>query len=226
MRRYTTFHDQAGSVFSYLSKDGQILFGSLPVLNWRQACDMFSPFEAPQGHGLVHMTLSMPAGTRLSNSTWADVARLVLSRSGLPSEMTPWTLWGGEDTRCDHVHIVSALQTFGGRPLEVSTSIRATDRLERDICQRLGLPEPQWRPNPNFVLAPIIPKRSQRYSGQAAWMVSDLNAVMTDARPTTLGDLNKVLENRGSPWRVELSPGSPGPAGSNQHLDWKGREPA
>ncbi|MCB5200241.1 hypothetical protein LGQ03_13400 [Loktanella sp. TSTF-M6] len=210
MRRYTTFPSQAFPILSYLSKDGQILSGSMPVHTLRQACDMLRPFEAPQGAGLVHMTLSMPVGRTLTDDVWLAVARRVLIASGLPSEIVPWIMFGREATHCDHIHIVAALQTFTGRHLEIATSVRETDRIERDVCQLLGLPDPSWRPDPEMVLAPPITVRARRKSGQAAWFAGDLNAVMSKARPASLSALNDVLRARGSPWSLTLSENSPG----------------
>ena len=181
MRRYTTFPSQAFPILSYLAKDGQILSGSIPARTWRQACDLFQLFEAPQGNGLVHMTLSMPAGRTLTDNVWFAVARRILNASGLPSEITPWIMFGRETTRCDHVHIVAARQTYTGRHLEVATSVRETDRIERCVCQLLGLPEPAWRPDPEMVLTPAISVRARRKSGQAGWFADDLNAVMSKA---------------------------------------------
>ncbi|KQI67914.1 hypothetical protein AN189_12555 [Loktanella sp. 3ANDIMAR09] len=159
MRRYTTFPSQAFPILSYLSKDGQMMAGSMPVRSWRQACDLFQTFEAPQAGGLVHLTLSMPVGWTLADDVWLAVARRVLTASGLPSEMVPWVMWGREATRCDHIHLVAARQTYTGRHLEIATSVRETDRIERDVCQFLGLPEPVWRPDPEMVLAPPITVR-------------------------------------------------------------------
>jgi hypothetical protein len=225
MRRYTTFPDKARPLLSYLAKDGQILSGSLPVGTWRHACEMFRRFEAPHGEGIVHMTLSMPVGKKLSDDAWLMVARRVLTSSGLPAEQVPWLMWGREDTRCDHVHIVAARQTFTGRVLDVATSVRETDRIERDICLRLGLPEPAWRMDPSLVLAPDVPVRARRKSGQAAWLARDLNIGMSSARPTNLQELDHALDAYGSPWRMSLSGDRPGILVARNLLTGRGINP-
>lgn len=94
MRRHTTLHSLAGTILPYLSKDGVVLDGSMPVGTWRQAVDFLRPFDTPHGQGLVHFTLSMPRGASLSESRWLVVARHVLRSSDLPPEQVPWLLWG------------------------------------------------------------------------------------------------------------------------------------
>lgn len=119
MRRFTSFHSQAYPLLSYWSKDGEILTGSLPARTWRQATEMFAPFEAPHGAGLVHFTLSMPRGRSLSDAVWFDVINHVMAESGIPANLVPWVAWGGEHTNCDHIHIASACETFLRRELEL-----------------------------------------------------------------------------------------------------------
>jgi hypothetical protein len=155
VRRYTTFHSLAETILPYLSKGGVVLTGSMPVRTWRQAVDFLRPFDAQHGQGIVHFTLSMPRGASLSEIQWLVVARHVLRSSGLPPEQVPWLLWGREATSCDHVHIVSACQTFVGQPLCVATSVHTTDRLECDLRQRLGLPD---LPCPSACLPSSLPK--------------------------------------------------------------------
>ncbi len=206
MRRYTSFHSQAYALLSYWSKDGEILTGSLPARTWREAAEMFTPFEAPHGSGLVHFTLSMPAGHSLPDAIWFDVIDHVMAESGLPTNLVPWVAWGGEHTNCEHIHIASACETFLGRELELQTSLKATDRLERDLRQRLSLPELPWRPEPALVLAPTISMRNRVKHGQVGWFASDLNAAMRKQRPSSLANLNLALEENGSAWRVMTSP--------------------
>ena len=206
MRRYTSFHSLAFPLLSYWSKDGEILTGSLPARTWREAAEMFAPFEAPHGAGLVHFTLSMPKGRSLSDAIWFEVIDHVMTKSGLPTTLVPWVAWGGEKTSCDHIHIASACETFLGRELELQTSLKATDRLERDLRQRLSLPDLPWRHDPALVLAPTISKRNRVKHGQDGWFASDLNAAMRQKRPSSLTNLNLALEENGSAWRVTTSP--------------------
>ncbi len=81
MWRYTTFPYKAGPVMHYPSKDGHVLSGSVPVTNTKGLINFFARFEKPTGDGLVHFTLSLPAGRELSDEGWHEVARLVLEES-------------------------------------------------------------------------------------------------------------------------------------------------
>lgn len=104
------------------------------------------------------------------------------------------------------MHIVAARQTFTGRPLEVLTSVRETDRLERDLHERLQLDELPWQSDPELTLMPSVAKRMHRKSRQASWFAADLNAAMWAMRPTTIEDLDQAFEIQKSPWRVALDP--------------------
>lgn len=210
MRRFLSRYDQAYPVFLYLSKSGQIMGGSLAEKEWRGAVHAFRQFEKPQGEGLVHLTLSLPSGMTMSDAEWHDVSMHVLQASGLPPDLVPWVQWGRERTTCDHIHIVAGTQTFTGRTLDVSNSLAATDRLERDLCQRFSLPEPLWRDDPGTILNPQISKRSRRKTGQAAWFATDVDRCMTRYLPTSLDELNDALDASESPWEVTPSPDRPG----------------
>lgn len=210
MRRHTSFISQAKPIFRYLSKSGGISDGSLQARNWRDAIKAFGQFEEPYGNGLVQFTLSLPPEVELSPAGWHAVSCHVLTASGLPPTQTPWLAWGGEATHCDHIHIIAARQTFLGRTLDISTSIRATDRLERDLRERLGLEEGLWREDPALSLSPTIPLRRTRTNAEAARLGSDLNAAFKLTRPTNTNELNVALTASKSPWRVEQVEGPSG----------------
>lgn len=210
MRRYLTEYDRAYPVFLYLSKAGHPMGGSLLIKKWRDGIEAFGPFEKPQGEGLVHFTLSMPVGRTLTDQAWHEVATHVLHASGLPPDLVPWVQWGREGTACDHIHIVAGKQTFTRRSLEVSHSLAATDRLERDVCQRLSLAEPIWREDPGLILTPPVAKRKKGTAGQATWLANDLNDAMAKGMPVSLDELNLALEIRNSPWRLSLAPDQTG----------------
>jgi len=188
----------------YPSKDGHVLSGSVPEKNPKALIKFFSHFEEPKGDGLVHFTLSLPAGIQLDEEQWHEVGRHVLRESGLPPDIVPWVVWGGEQTNCDHVHIVAARQTFTGRSLEVATSVAFTQKLARDLCHRLSLPEPDWMPDPKMCLVMPIPKRRQRENPNAFQFATDLNAAMGRFRPETLDMLNRGLRRLKSPWQIEI----------------------
>lgn len=186
------------------SKDGHVLSGSVPEKTTKALIKFFARFEEPKGEGLVHFTLSLPAGRQLSEEQWHEVARYVLRASGLPPDIVPWVVWGGEQTNCDHVHIIAARQTFTGRALEVATSVAFTQKLARDLCHRLSLPEPDWMPDPEMCLEMPIPKRRQRKNASAFQFATDVNSVMGRFRPETLDMLNRGLRRIKSPWQIDI----------------------
>jgi hypothetical protein len=205
MWRYTTFPSKAAPVIHYPSKDGHVISGSFPATNTKALIKFFAHFEKPVGDGLVHFTLSLPAGRQLSENDWHEITLYVLEESGLPPAMVPWVVWGGEKTNCDHVHIIAAQQTFTGRSLEVATSVAFTQKLARDLCHRLNLPEPDWLPDPGMCLVMPIPKRRQATNAAAFHFASELNAVMSLFRPETLPMLNDGLRQIKSLWQIGVS---------------------
>ena len=205
MRRFTTFHDHSTGLGHYLKKDGCMFTGSISETDPVRAVAALRSFEVPQGDGLVHFTLSMPKGQILSLCDWHEVAVRVLNKSGLPSALVPWFAWGREETSCDHVHIVSALETFNRRPLALKKSLAATDALERDIVHFLGLPEPNWHPNPKQSLMANLKKSEKVSKGSKATLADDLNHAFECGLPSSVRELSDTLAASGSDWCIEAS---------------------
>jgi hypothetical protein len=84
MWRYKTFPSKAAPVIHYPSKDGHVISGSFPATNTKALIKFFAHFEKPVGDGLVHFTLSLPAGRQLSENDWHEITVYVLEESGLP----------------------------------------------------------------------------------------------------------------------------------------------
>jgi len=202
MRRHATFHDRSARWVHYVEA-AETLSGSIPVLDAGKIVRWFKRFEKPKGAGLVHFTLSLPEDMRLSDREWHDVATYVLDASGLPPELVPWVMAGREKTRCDHVHILSAMQTWSGRELEVATSKRFTDALDRTVRHHLGIPELAWHLPPQTSL--VSPIRASRKHDQARRFAQDFNHAMDIYLPTTLHELNSALGCVGSTWTVSGS---------------------
>lgn len=163
----------------------------------------FKRYEKPQGSGLVHFTLSMPEGMKLSDRDWHKVGTYVLHLSGLPPDLVPWIMVGREPTRCDHVHLLSALQTWSGRELELATSARFTDALDRTVRHHLGIPELDWHLPPEVSL--VSPVRSAKTKRIATSFANDLNHAIDFYLPATLDELNTALGRVGSNWTVSAS---------------------
>lgn len=202
MRRYAAFHSHSTQFGNYV-RLGEVLSGSIPDTEPGKIMRWFKRFEKPQGTGLVHFTLSMPEGMRLSDCEWHDVASYVLDCSGLPPDLVPWTMAGREPTRCDHVHILSGLQTWSGRYLEVNTSKRFTDALDRTLRHHLGIPELNWNLPPEVSL--VSPVRAIKKHALAESFAKDFNHALDFYLPTTLDDLNAALGRIGSNWTVSNS---------------------
>jgi hypothetical protein len=163
----------------------------------------FKRYEKPQGSGLVHFTLSMPENMRLCDRDWHEVGTYVLHLSGLPPDLVPWIMVGREPTRCDHVHLLSALQTWSGRELELATSPRFTDALDRTIRHHLGIPELDWHLSPEVSL--VSPIRSAKNQGLATSFANDINHAIDLYLPTTVDELNSALGCVDSNWTVSAS---------------------
>ncbi len=202
MRRHASFHDHSTQWGHYIHS-GIILSGNIPDLEPGRIVRWFKRFEKPQGSGLVHFTLSMPEGLRLSDREWHDVASYVMDLSGLPPDLVPWVMAGREKTRCDHVHILSGLETWSGRKLEIATSKRFTDALDRNVRHHLGIPELDWHLPPEASL--VSPIRASKQHAQAKSFAEDFNYAMDFYLPTKLDELNAALGRVGSTWTVSGS---------------------
>ncbi|WP_298860113.1 hypothetical protein [uncultured Sulfitobacter sp.] len=61
----------------YPSKVGHVMSGSVSEAMIEALVKFFVRFEKPRGDGLVHFTLSLPAGKKLSEDGWHEIARHV-----------------------------------------------------------------------------------------------------------------------------------------------------
>lgn len=209
MRRFTRHHDRAAPLVRYLSGDGRAIAGSLPAWTPSALRHALRPFERPHGAGLLHFTLSLPRGRRLPDEGWHDVAAFVLDRTGLPPDLTPWIAWGREATACDHLHIVAARETFACRRLDPATSRLATDRLERDLADRLGLPDPVWTLEPRTPLLADLRARAVRDPDLRSFGDA-LNRAVDIYLPADVTALNGAIAGTGGDWVVEPSGLRPG----------------
>jgi len=159
-------------------------------------------YERPQGAGLLHTTLSAPEGRHYADQEWHEIACFVLERSGLPPQLTPWMAAGREAKGTDHIHIISACQTWSGRPSEVQTSRRAIDQLAIDLSHRLGFAEPAWlTPDTDLLVHPIRKGSTEPVLDFA----NDVNIAIDLHLPTSTAELDDALARTGSQWRVRPS---------------------
>lgn len=204
MRPFRKFHDNQTRVGEYLAS-GQILSGSIPETALGRVMRWFPLSKKPDEPRLVHITLSLPIGQQLSDDDWHKVALHVLEKSGLPANEIPWIMSGREPTKCDHVHILAGLRTWLGRSLELTTSVRSTDMLERDLRHRLGLAELEWlQPSKTSLVSPIRALHLQNRTPEMHF-ANDFNFALERYLPTSLEELNAALGRVGSDWTVANS---------------------
>lgn len=201
-RPFRVFHDYASQFGNYTSQDGELICGSLMEPTVGHLMRALKAYEMPHGAGLLHTTLSAPEGRHYAYHQWHEIACFVLERSGLPPRLTPWMAAGREAKGTDHIHIISACQTWSGRPLEIQTSVRATDQLAIDLSHRLGFAEPAWLPPGTNLLVHPIRKGAKEPVRDFA---NDVNMAIDLYLPTSTAELDDALASTGSHWRVRPS---------------------
>ena len=81
-----------------------------------------------------HCSLALPAGERLENAKWNEIAEAFVARMGF-SAYTPWIAVRHQDTDYDHIHIVASRVSMDGKvwlgQWEARKAIAATQALER-----------------------------------------------------------------------------------------------
>ena len=200
MRRYTTFPESVLSFTRYFDKGGMILASTVPALTIKDQIQYLQAFERAGKRPFYHFTLSMPEGEYLSWEEWDEVIRFVLHRSGVPVDQTPWIVVGREPASCDHIHILVAPHTFLGRPIDIRTSRKLTNKLHRDVCLRLGLPQPSICDAPQFALASVKKEKNEQPFMRS--LKSDLDRAFVDFWPVDINAVNDALERTKSPWRL------------------------
>lgn len=204
MRGYLTFHRKPEAVKYYFPKSARILTGTIFVRNEGRAYDHFEKYSRYDEDNFFHITLSLPRGITLSRQRWRDEIDEHLRSRGTNPAQVPWLAWLDTSTAAEHIHLYGLLRTFDGRPVQLDTSRRTTDRAQRDFARRLGVGDPA----PSAWRAPrlkggIQPKKALPVD-LAQDAAASLNHAMRHWLPSTIPELNMALYEGGGPWRVSL----------------------
>jgi hypothetical protein len=141
----------------------------------------------------LFITISAPPGVRLDRATWLQVFVTVLHELGLPFRALPWIVSRHNDTSKDHIHGLVLLRTFDGRRVKVRTGDVTSERLHRLLCDRLGLPAPEYFDPKTPRLVSVTPKRKVRHDLHKQELLRDLNASMQTCAPTSLDELDQAM---------------------------------
>src|SRR6056297_648242 len=142
MRGYLTFHKSPEAVKYYFPRSARILTGTIFVRNADRAYDRFAGYSRQVEDSFFHITLSLPTSMTLSPPRWRDEIREHLRARGANPAHLPWLAWRDTSTAVEHIHLYGLLRTFDGRPIQLDTSRRTTDRAQRALARRLGVGDP------------------------------------------------------------------------------------
>ena len=82
---------------------------------------------------VYHVSLTLPAGERLTDEEWNKVSLKYLSRMGLFPEEHQYTLVRHRDTDHDHIHIIASRISLGGELWNPDYDLKKS----RDVCRQL-----------------------------------------------------------------------------------------
>lgn len=191
MRPYCTAYSSPEAALLYVHREGaEHLGGTVPYLDPFSQLERFQVFSGPQMR-FQHVTLSLPKGLRADDGQWLQIVAQAMEGLGLDSRITPWTTFRHTDKDCDHTHTVIALCDFAGRRLSITTSDAACQQVHRDLCTRLGLPEPAYddgRPT----LTPVTPARRVKSDPLEA-LYDALTHAFARHQPENMESLNAVM---------------------------------
>lgn len=211
-RPYIQPHDAPGDPVRYASRKqkkrasnllgGTVLFEGVPKTiatfeRFRERHDGTAP--------VLHVTVSLPVGTVLGTDAWLKAISVILDELRLRSRLIPWIAWQhppGDETDCDHAHVVALSQTFAGRPIDMGSRKKRCDEADAALRHHLGLPMP---PSP---FAVHLPTRRQT-NDHRRWIAATIEAAIERDQPTSFEELQTSLKAQGDV-DVALTPNSHG----------------
>ncbi|MBY6141330.1 hypothetical protein KUV26_17975 [Leisingera daeponensis] len=203
MRAIVKHHRSAEVVEHYIFRDRAELIGgtipSLPRTQLRRKLDRMSG-----GHGILHMTLSLPKGLRGTVRQWLRIIMTALTGIGLPPYATPWISARHTNTECDHVHIAIISRSFTGRILRPRLSRLNSDRAHQNLAQHLGLVSPVYFDPSVPRLVPPAPRR-RLTSNLHRQLISDLQAVFQRHQPRSIKELGSAMRNASGGFRLTVT---------------------
>ncbi len=114
----------------------EIIGGNLAGENPREMSEEFSQSRRLREDikkPVYHVSLTLPAGERLTDEEWNKLGIKYLSRMGLSPEKHQYTLVRHKDTKLDHVHIVASRISLEGQLWNPDFDLKRS----RDICRQL-----------------------------------------------------------------------------------------
>ncbi|WP_282027141.1 relaxase/mobilization nuclease domain-containing protein, partial [Limimaricola cinnabarinus] len=135
MRAHNREVGDARQLTGYMYKSGAEPLGG--SLYWRGRDDLTARLvRLGGGRPFLHITLSLPEGTRASDSVALRMIATELSHRGVDPHAIPWAAVRHTDRTCDHVHVGLTQATFLGRPVDLNLTCaqsHANDRKLRAI---------------------------------------------------------------------------------------------
>lgn len=190
-RAHTIRHQDAKFVEGYILRPGaEWLGGTLPG---SRPHALRRDLERLAGDdGLLHVTLSLPAGLRADRDTWLRIVLTLLVLMSLPPYGTAWVAARHVDAGCDHIHIAVALRSFTGTPLKPYLSRHRTDQTHKTLARLIGLPEPHYFDPAIPSLQPVTPTRNLS-SPVRRQVYQALSSIFLRQQPLTLEMLDACL---------------------------------
>ncbi|MFC3059991.1 hypothetical protein [Paenirhodobacter populi] len=111
MRAHSRSYPDASFLDAYDFRPGAELIGG--TVPYDRPAELRRSFERLAGdQGLLHITLSLPAGLRADRDLWTRTILTQLGQMDLPPYATPWITARHTDAHCDHIHVAVALRCF------------------------------------------------------------------------------------------------------------------
>ncbi|WP_282027063.1 relaxase/mobilization nuclease domain-containing protein, partial [Limimaricola cinnabarinus] len=135
MRAHNREVGDARQLTGYMYKSGAEPLGG--SLYWRGRDDLSERLVRLGGdRPFLHITLSLPEGTRASDSVALRMIATELSHRGVDPHAIPWAAVRHTDRGCDHFHVAVTQVTCLGRPVDLNLTCaqsHANDRKLRAI---------------------------------------------------------------------------------------------
>ncbi|MFN4153760.1 MAG: hypothetical protein ACK4HF_03840 [Paracoccaceae bacterium] len=141
MRPFAKRHENCESALGYPSVPGaEVIGGTVPAGPVQDMARLFAAVKSP---GAIHVTLSTTSKSLSPASAWAAVINTYFQICGYQSLTLPWIAYRQPGIKNDHIHMIVAERSFGGRPVALMRSEQFTDDLQRLLAAGLHMHEPR-----------------------------------------------------------------------------------
>jgi len=151
----------------------------------------------------AHITLNLPYDDRLENSVFYEVAKDYMAQMGYGEQ--PYVVVRHNDTRHEHVHIVSTNVNASGTLINTSHPYRRNVATQRYLEKRYGLsPSPPTKRRQQREL-PVHRSPELQFSmddgqGTRFYLQDTLNSILQKYKVRSFGELAKLAE----PYHIEI----------------------